>query len=183
MRAAHRGRVGEIEQRDLVPDRVDIMAEGGGAGPDMVLEGHEVPDRGRAWHRRPEPDVGHGQHLQGILHGPVAGRRKALPVVPEQADQVPGAAEPADLPVVEQPDMLPGVSRGQVGGPAHWRPLPEVAPVLLGWHGSSRLPRWAGEFGTSRTRSSASSSSRSLLKFSWRLPKFSWCCTALQGGP
>src|SRR5260370_4951048 len=58
-----RGRVREVEERYLVPDGIDVVAEGLAARPHMLLESHEVPDRRRVRDRREQPGAGRRQPL------------------------------------------------------------------------------------------------------------------------
>src|SRR5919199_4117605 len=56
--AEDRGRVGEVEDRLLVPLRRHVEAAGGARGADVLLEGVEVADGGRVQHGRAQVDLG-----------------------------------------------------------------------------------------------------------------------------
>jgi hypothetical protein len=62
-RAEDGGRVGEVEDRLVVPDRAHLGVEGCVGGDDVVLEGHEVSHRRGFWDGRQQRGVGQREDL------------------------------------------------------------------------------------------------------------------------
>ena len=119
------GRVLEVEDRQLVPVGVHLLAVGLAVGAHVRLEGVEVPHRGRHRNRRQELRLPLRDHVQRIGQGLLPRPRQQLAVVPQEVDQPVGRAQAVQRAVGQHGRVLQAVGGRDVGGPAHGGPSRE----------------------------------------------------------
>jgi hypothetical protein len=108
-RPEHRRGIGEVEDRNPVPDRIHLAADGLHGGHDVLLERHEVPDRRRYRDRSPQRDVLERHRFQRIVRRRGGGTGQFVRVG-QQGQQSVGTAQAVHHAVPHDTDVVMAVS-------------------------------------------------------------------------
>ena len=127
--------VGEVEDGELVPVGLHLQPAPLPGGPDVLLEGVEVPDRRWGVDRGVKTDGSDFEHLLRLRAGPLTGLGESPSIAPQEVHQADAGLERMDRIVDDEPHALSSLAVGE-RGPAHW---PECSGVSLG--GAGATPR------------------------------------------